>query len=149
MLSQQTDQIAQMTRELIQLTDYKTLLECELEGKTEEMDKIVGELRQCELRKQMSEVERGEYERVIEEQERENSGLKQEVIELRAYISQMKEVKRRIMDSGSAVRNEWDDNLKCCGNDISELEEIDLSKLREMYMQQKSVMKEQITQLEE
>jgi cell division protein FtsL len=35
----------------------------------------------------MSEVERGEYERVIEEQERENSGLKQEVIELRAYIS--------------------------------------------------------------
>jgi hypothetical protein len=90
----------------------------------------------------MSEVERGEYERVIEEQERENSGLKQEVIELRAYISQMKEVKRRIMDSGSAVRNEWDDSLKCCDKDISELEEIDLSKLREMYMQQKSVMKE-------
>ena len=89
LLSQQTDQIAQMTRDLIQLTDYKTLLECELEGKTEEMEKIVGELRQCELRKQMSEVERGEYERVIEEQERENSGLKQEVIELRAYISQM------------------------------------------------------------
>jgi hypothetical protein len=97
----------------------------------------------------MSEVERGEYERVIEEQERENSGLKQEVIELRAYISQMKEVKRRIMDSGSAVRNEWDDSLKCCDKDISELEEIDLSKLREMYMQQKSVIKEQITQLEE
>ena len=90
----------------------------------------------------MSEVERGEYERVIEEQERENSGLKQEVIELRAYISQMKEVKRRIMDSGSVVRNEWDDSLKCCDNEISELQEIDLSKLREMYMQQKSVMKE-------
>lgn len=97
----------------------------------------------------MSEVERGEYERVIEEQERENSGLKQEVIELRAYISQMKEVKKRIMDSESAVRNEWDDSLKCCDNEASELEDIDHSKLREMYMQQKSVMKEQITQLEE
>jgi hypothetical protein len=34
-----------MTRELIQLTDYKTLLECELEGKTEEMNKIVDKLR--------------------------------------------------------------------------------------------------------
>ena len=56
-----------MTREVIQLTDYKSLLECELEGKTEEMDKLVSELRQCEMRKQMSEVERGEYERVIEE----------------------------------------------------------------------------------
>jgi cell division protein FtsB len=35
----------------------------------------------------MSEVERGDYERVIEEQERENSGLKEEVIELKAHIS--------------------------------------------------------------
>ena len=100
-----------MTREVIQLTDYKTLLECELEGKTEEMDKLVSELRQCEMRKQMSEVERGEYERVIEEQERENSGLKQECIELRAYINQMKEVKRRMI--GSGVRSE-SETLKSC-----------------------------------
>jgi uncharacterized protein YbcI len=45
LVSQQEDQITQLTRELTQLSDYRTLLECELEGKTEEMDKIVGELR--------------------------------------------------------------------------------------------------------
>jgi hypothetical protein len=44
----------------------------------------------------MSEVERCEYERVIEELERENSGLKQEVIELKVYINQMKEVQKKI-----------------------------------------------------
>jgi cell division protein FtsB len=46
----------------------------------------------------MSEVERGDYERVIEEQERENSGLKEEVIELKAQISQMKVLQRRMME---------------------------------------------------
>lgn len=107
-----------MTREVIQLTDYKTLLECELEGKTEEMDKLVSELRQCEMRKQMSEVERGEYERVIEEQERENSGLKQECIELKAYINQMKEVKRRMIESG--VKSETV-TLVNCDMEVSEL----------------------------
>ena len=56
-----------MTRELSKITDYNTLLEFELEAKTKEIDTVVGELRQCELRKQMSEVERSEYERVIED----------------------------------------------------------------------------------
>lgn len=46
----------------------------------------------------MSEVERGDYERVIEEQERENSALKEEVIELKAQISQMKVLNKRMME---------------------------------------------------
>jgi predicted RNase H-like nuclease (RuvC/YqgF family) len=57
----------------------------------------------------MSEVERGDYERVIEEQERENSGLKEELIELKAHISQMKVLQRRMMElkeNGSRGLNE-------------------------------------------
>ena len=94
-----------MTRELTKITDYNSLLEFELEAKTKEIDTVVGELRQCELRKQMSEVERSEYERVIEEQEKENSGLKQELIELRAHLNQIKELQRRMIDVNGKGEN--------------------------------------------
>lgn len=51
------------------------------------------------MSQKMSEVERSEYERVIEEQEHENSGLKQEVMEMRKVIQGMKEVQQRRMEA--------------------------------------------------
>ncbi len=41
------------------------MLECEIEGKTTEIEKLIEKLRECQLKQQMGEVERSEYQAII------------------------------------------------------------------------------------
>lgn len=71
----------------------------------------------------MSEVERGEYERVIEGLERDNAGLSEEVMQMRALINGFKEVQRENLGallgssrkgakkSSSVDGDEWEDEV--------------------------------------